>query len=40
MIHASADHGFFNDERPEVYHPQAAADAWQHTLEFFRGNLA
>jgi carboxymethylenebutenolidase len=34
-----ADHAFFNDERPEVYNPEAAADAWQRTLAFFRQHL-
>lgn len=34
-----ADHAFFNDERPEVYKPDAAADAWRRTLTFFRQHL-
>ncbi len=34
-----ADHAFFNDTRPEVYDPEAAADAWQHSLDFFRKHL-
>ena len=34
------DHGFFNDERPEVYNEAAAADAWTRTLEFFKQHLA
>ena len=33
-------HAFFNDDRPEVYHPQAAATAWACTLELFRSRLA
>jgi len=33
------DHAFFNDERPEVYAPDAAADAWRRTLSFFRQHL-
>src|SRR5262245_27235369 len=33
------DHGFFNDERPEVYNAAAAADAWRRTIEFFRAHL-
>jgi carboxymethylenebutenolidase len=28
-------HAFFNDTRREVYHPEAAKDAWKRTLEFF-----
>ncbi|MEP6464275.1 MAG: dienelactone hydrolase family protein [Frankiaceae bacterium] len=33
------EHAFFNDDRPEVYHPQAAAEAWQRTLDFFSQRL-
>jgi carboxymethylenebutenolidase len=36
----SAQHAFFNDTRPEVYDPQAAADAWNRTIAFFRRELA
>jgi carboxymethylenebutenolidase len=35
-----ADHAFFNDARPEVYDPAAAADAWSRTLAFFRRELS
>lgn len=35
-IHAGCDHAFFNDTRPEVYSPEAAAVAWDETLSFFR----
>jgi carboxymethylenebutenolidase len=31
--------GFFNDDRPEVYHASAAATAWARTLGFFRTTL-
>ena len=34
-----ADHAFFNDTRPEVYHPEAAADAWKRVLTFFSERL-
>lgn len=34
-----ADHAFFNDTRPEVYDPNAAADAWRRVLEHFRKHL-
>lgn len=34
-----ADHAFFNDTRPEVYDPEAAADAWQRVLNFFGERL-
>ena len=32
-------HAFFNDQRPEVFDPSAAADAWARTLAFFRREL-
>ena len=35
-----ADHAFFNDTRPEVYDPEAAADAWRRVLELFMRLLA
>lgn len=35
-----ADHAFFNDTRPEVYSPDAAALAWSRTLAFLRRELA
>jgi carboxymethylenebutenolidase len=35
-----ADHAFFNDTRPEVYNPEAAADAWRRVLELFGKNLS
>jgi len=35
----AAQHAFFNDTRPEVYDPAAAADAWSKTLAFFRREL-
>lgn len=38
-VYQSADHAFFNDTRPEVYNPEAAADAWRRTIELFRQNL-
>jgi len=38
-IYKDADHAFFNDTRPEVYNAEAAADAWQRTVEFLRQHL-
>ncbi|MBW3615354.1 MAG: dienelactone hydrolase family protein [Actinobacteria bacterium] len=32
-------HAFFNDQRPEVHDPEAAALAWRRVLEFFRAKL-
>ena len=38
-IYPGVDHGFFNDERPDVYNKSAADDAWRRTLAFFRQHL-
>ena len=38
-VYENADHAFFNDERPEVYKPEAAADAWQRTVRFLHEHL-
>ena len=34
------DHAFFNDTRPEVYAPEAAALAWQRTIAFLNDRIA
>lgn len=34
-----ADHAFFNDTRPDVYHEAAARDAWAKVIGFFNDNL-
>lgn len=34
-----ADHAFFNDDRPEVYAPEAAQLSWDRTVAFFREHL-
>ncbi|HYJ47730.1 MAG TPA: dienelactone hydrolase family protein [Pyrinomonadaceae bacterium] len=39
VVTYDADHAFFNDTRPEVYHPEAAADAWRRVLAFFDERL-
>jgi carboxymethylenebutenolidase len=39
FIYPGADHAFFNDTRPEVHDPEAAATAWQRSLAFFRAHL-
>ncbi len=39
VVYPEADHAFFNDSRPGIYDPAAAADAWQRTLTFFHTNL-
>jgi carboxymethylenebutenolidase len=38
-IYPGVDHAFLNDERPEVYSPDAASDAWRRTLAFLRAHL-
>jgi len=38
-IYPGVDHGFFNDERPDVYNRPAAEDAWRRTLGLFKSNL-
>jgi carboxymethylenebutenolidase len=40
VVSYDADHAFFNDTRPEVYNPEAAADAWQRVLKLFRERLS
>jgi len=39
VTYPGAGHAFFNDTRPDVYRPAAAADAWPRTLAFFRRHL-
>ncbi|MDT4953491.1 MAG: carboxymethylenebutenolidase [Acidobacteriota bacterium] len=39
VVSYDADHAFFNDTRPEVYNPEAAADAWQRVLGLFGERL-
>ena len=34
-----AGHAFFNDTRPAIYQPEAAALAWDRTLTFLRRTL-
>lgn len=38
-IYPNVDHGFFNDDRADIYDKAAAADAWRRTLTFFRQHL-
>jgi carboxymethylenebutenolidase len=38
-IYEGADHAFFNDTRPDVYDPEAAADAWRRVTSFFKQRL-
>jgi carboxymethylenebutenolidase len=38
-IYPGAGHAFFNDQRTEMYRPEAAKDAWARTITFFRTHL-
>lgn len=38
-LYPGTSHAFFNETRPGIYDPQAAADAWQRTLDWFRKYL-
>jgi carboxymethylenebutenolidase len=38
-IYPGAGHAFFNDTRPQIYDAEAAQDAWQRTLQWFRRYL-
>jgi carboxymethylenebutenolidase len=39
VVYPGADHAFFNEDRPEVYHAASAADAWKRTIDFFRRHV-
>ncbi len=34
-----AGHAFFNEDRPEAYHPAAADQLWERTVAFLRAQL-
>lgn len=38
-VYSDAHHAFFNEERPQAYNADAATDAWQRTLAWFRHHL-
>jgi carboxymethylenebutenolidase len=38
-IFPGTQHAFNNDTNPERYNPQAAKEAWERTMEFFKKNL-
>jgi carboxymethylenebutenolidase len=38
-IYPGVDHAFMNNDRPEVYSPDAAGDAWRRTQSFLRAHL-
>jgi carboxymethylenebutenolidase len=39
VIYPGAGHAFFNNDRPEVFRPDAAKDAWRRTLDYFGRHL-
>jgi len=38
-IYPDTDHAFFNDQRPDVYNPKAAEDAWHRVIQLFARHL-
>lgn len=40
LFRYEAEHAFFNEQRPEVYHPESSQLAWRRSLDFFKKNLA
>lgn len=39
IFYPGAGHWFFEDDRPDAYHPEAASQAWERTLTFLRAKL-
>ena len=39
QLYPGAGHAFMNETRPEMYRPEAAADAWPRMVAFFRTHL-
>ena len=39
LVYPGAGHAFFNNDRPEAYHKEAAEDAWRRTLGLFGSRL-
>jgi carboxymethylenebutenolidase len=39
VLYPGAPHGFFSDDRPQVYKKEAAEDAWKRCLAFFDKHL-
>ncbi len=38
-FYPDAGHAFFNEDRPEAYHPESARQLWDRTVAFFRQTL-
>lgn len=39
LVYPNAGHAFYNNDRPEVFRPEAANDAWRRTLAHFGRHL-
>jgi carboxymethylenebutenolidase len=39
VVYRGAGHAFFNNDRPDVFKPEASNDAWRRTLEHFGRHL-
>jgi carboxymethylenebutenolidase len=39
LFRYEAQHGFFNEQRPEVYDPDASKLAWERMLGFLNAHL-
>lgn len=39
VVYPGAGHAFMNDERPDAYRPEAAADSWRRAVAFFETYL-
>jgi len=39
LLYPGCPHAFFNEENKENYRAEAAKDAWEKTMEFFKGRL-
>lgn len=40
LFRYEAQHGFCNEQRPEVYHAEASAQAWERMLRFLNAHLS
>jgi carboxymethylenebutenolidase len=38
-VYPNSGHAFFRDDVPEIYRPEAAAEAWERVKKFFARNL-
>jgi carboxymethylenebutenolidase len=39
FVYPGTLHGFFNDDYPDIYHPEAARTAWDRSIRFLRSKL-